>query len=820
MKSVGIEIGTYKSSMAVVEIGNINIIKNSLGEEIEPSVISIINDRIFAGENVYLNKKSKFDNTISEIKRLISYNFIYDNKFFEDYKKFLSYKIERANDNSLLINIDGKTFTIEEILSFLIKQIILNGKNNNIFANKFVFTIPSCFGIKERELIKKAAKLAKIEESNLQMINETSASALAYGIQKYNKETINKDEFSNNYEYSISVHDFENLTYGNENSGPALNSQNNIFVFDLGAGCLNLSVISIIETNEKKLNFKVKANLGNPFFGGIDFDNRLVQYCVDEFCELNKINKEDIYNNKNAIRRLKFRCEIAKKILDKNESVIIYIKNFIQNIDFCIKITRDIFDLICSDFYIEIGNKILRILKIANIGKENIIDVLLIGGNAKIPKIVEILNNIFGQEKIRNHIDSNKIVITGAALYANEMNKNNKNKKKFFLNEIITSSYGINILNDDINSFLKHGDKMLKFIQKNSSFPYTSKFRFKCKVSNNNKIFFNVYEGESNFVKFNKKLESIVLTNFNENLENSEIQLDITFILDSNYILKIESVIPEINFKKELTIGKYDKKRLNKKSMDLETCELDSELVKNKENLKEYSSNYRKYKDDERNKVLINCCKCCQDILEIYDKLYSSENKIIKLYQLNEDLFSYYFERLKIKNKSVNDNSKIIIKIKEKMKNLIDIEGFNEILNNKFKELSNLNRNIYYSIILNYIELIISENVNILKNNKDSKLHSFKIHFKKSEEVLEKYSNEMKIYEIDEELSKKIEILQKINNCIKSLISNPKNLIDVYKNLEALKKEINNLIQGNRKYNCLKDILEIINDLINLKNHN
>ena len=154
------------------------------------------------------------------------------------------------------------------------------------------------------------------------------------------------------------------------------------------------------------------------------------------------------------------------------------------------------------------------------------------------------------------------------------------------------------------------------------------------------------------------------------------------------------------------------------------------------------------------------------------------------------------------------------------MKNLIDIEGFNEILNNKFKELSNLNRNIYYSIILNYIELIISENVNILKNNKDSKLHSFKIHFKKSEEVLEKYSNEMKIYEIDEELSKKIEILQKINNCIKSLISNPKNLIDVYKNLEALKKEINNLIQGNRKYNCLKDILEIINDLINLKNHN
>ena len=810
MNSVGIEIGTSKSCMGLVELDKIRIIQNLLGEEIEPSVVLIINNKILVGENVYLNENSKFSNTIDEIKRLISYNFIYDNKFFEEYKKYLGYNIERTNENFLSVNIDGKDFSIEEILSFLIKQIVENGKYANIFVKKkFVFAVPSCFGLKEKELIRKSAKLANIDESKIEMINETSAAALAYELM------INKSQYELKYDYDIYQQNYDNFTCRNLTSGPVLNekTKKNIFVFDLGEGCFNLSIISITENDDKKINFKVKANLGNPFFGGIDFDNKLVQYCVNKFCELNQIKEEDIYNNKSAVKRLKFRCKIAKQILNKNESVIIYIPNFIQSIDLCIEITRNNFENICSGFFIEINNKIFKILKIANVDNKKIQEVLLIGGNSKIPRIIEMLKDIFGQEKIIDYIDTNKIVVTGAALYANETQKKNK---KFFVNEVIASSFGINVINNDFDSFLKYGDKMFKLIKKNFSFPYNSKFSFKCKVSKDNTIYFKIYEGESDFVKFNKKLGGILLSELNESLENKEVKLDIIFELDKNYILKVRAEIPEINFKNEISIGNFDKSKLNNIKINVEKGQYNSELFKNKENLKEYSTSYTNYKDEERNKTLINCCKCCKEIYEEYKIKYSVENRILKLYHLTEELFLYYLERLKLKYKSINYCNEIIKEMKEKMRNLIDIEGFNEILKDIFKGILDLNKNLYFSIILNYIELIVSWNITILKNNNQSKLYCFKIYYQKSEKILEDFSNQMKAYDLDEELLEKIEILRKINHCIKRLISNSNRILDEYQNLDNLKNEIKEMIHRDIRYSCLEDILKIIDETKNI----
>ena len=810
MKSVGIEIGTSKSCMGLLELDKIKIIKNLFGEEIEPSVVSIMNDKILAGENVYLSNNSKFNNTIDEIKRLISYNYIYDNKFFEEYKKYLSYNVERGNDNLLSINIDGKIFSIEEIFSFLIKQLVENGKNDNIFVKKFVFVVPSCFGIQEKALIRKSAKLANIDESKLEMINETSAAALAYELM------VNKDKYNIKYDYDVFQRDYENLTCGNLTSGPVLKDKvkKDILVFDLGEGSFNLSIISIIETDDKKINFNVKANLGNPFLGGIDFDNKLVQYCIKEFCELNDIKEDDIYNNKDALKILKFRCKIAKQILNKNEDVIIYIPNFIKSIDFCIEITRDQFERICSDYFNEIENKVLKILKIANVENRKIKEALMIGGNSKMPKIYEKLKTIFGQEKVINYIDTNKIVITGAALYANEMHKKNK---KFFLNEIITSSFGINVKNNDLDSFIKYGDKMFKLIKKNFSFPYNSKFSFKCKISNDNTLFFNIYEGESNYVKFNKKLVGILLSHLNESLENKEVKLDIIFELDKNYILKVKAEIPEIGFKNEISIGNFDKSKLNNVKLNLETGDYNSELFKNKENLKEYSTSYTNYKNEERNKALVNCCKCCQEIYEQYKIKYILENRIVKLYHLTKEMFLYYFERLKIKNKPVNDNNEIVKEIKEKMRSLIKIEGFNEILKNIFKDILDINGNLYYSIILNYIELLVSWNVTILKNDNQSKLYLFKIFYEKSKKILEHYSNKKQANLIDEELLEKFKILQKINHSLEQVVSDSNKILEEYQNLEIIKNDIKNLIQNDNRYNCLKDILIIIDDIKNIK---
>ena len=436
MDSVGIEIGTSKYSMGVSKFNKINLIQNSLGEEIEPSIVSIINNKILVGDNAFLDESSDYINTITEIKRLISYNFIYDKNIFEEYKKYLSFNIERSNNNELVVNIDEKSFSIEEILSFLLKQIIEKGKNKDIFAKKYILSIPPCFGLLERQLIRKSAKLAEIDESKLGMISETSAAAIAYELN------INKEKFKNNYNYDYDIFENDPSKLNDKTPGPSLLNNKNILVFDLGAGCFNLTIISINETNNQKLNFKVKANLGNPFFGGIDFDNKLVQYCISEFCKINNIKEEEVFSNKHAIKRLKLRCEIAKKILSEKETVLIYIQNFIKNYHLCVQVTRDIFISKCMNFFNEIEIKINKILKILNMKSDDIQEVLVIGGNSKIPKILEILNNIFGPDKVKSNIDNNKIIITGTSIYAKEMQKNNPN---FDLSEIIFSSLGINV---------------------------------------------------------------------------------------------------------------------------------------------------------------------------------------------------------------------------------------------------------------------------------------------------------------------------------------------------------------------------------------
>ena len=810
MDSVGIEIGTSKYSMGVSKFNKINLIQNSLGEEIEPSIVSIIINKILVGDNAFLDESSDYINTITEIKRLISYNFIYDKNIFEEYKKYLSFNIERSNNNELVVNIDEKSFSIEEILSYLLKQIIEKGKNKDIFAKKYILSIPPCFGLLERQLIRKSAKLAEIDESKLGMISETSAAAIAYELN------INKEKFKNNYNYDYDIFEHDPSKLNDKTPGPSLLNNKNILVFDLGAGCFNLTIISINETNNQKLNFKVKANLGNPFFGGIDFDNKLVQYCISEFCKINNIKEEEVFSNKHAIKRLKLRCEIAKKILSEKETVLIYIQNFIKNYHLCVQVTRDIFISKCMNFFNEIEIKINKILKILNMKSDDIQEVLVIGGNSKIPKILEILNNIFGPDKVKSNIDNNKIIITGTSIYAKEMQKNNPN---FDLSEIIFSSLGINVSNPDSKSFLKYGDKMLKLIRKNSSFDYESKFSFICKVSNNNKIQFNIYEGESNFVKYNKILKSIILPIFEDNMRNELIQFFIIFKLEYNYNLIIKVHNPEIQLNEEFYVWQFDENKFKKNKVALENKKVNKELIDYKNNLKELSNNYLKYKDDQKDKVLNNCCKCCENIFDKYKKDYNSENIIVKLYKLIEEMFSYYFERLKIKNKTINDDNEIILKIKEKMKYLKDIDGYNEILIDKFKEFFDLNKNIYYGIILNYIELIVTQNACILKNIEENNLDCFNKHFEKSKKILGKYLNEMNVYQINEELLKKIEILRNINNCIKGLIPGSNNILNEYTKLERIKDELNNLIQNDQRYNCLKDILEIINIIEDLKNN-
>ena len=549
--------------------------------------------------------------------------------------------------------------------------------------------------------------------------------------------------------------------------------------------------------------------MGNPFFGGINFDNQLMKYCIDEFCILNKMKEEEIYANKNAIKQLKLRCEIAKKILSKEENVIIHIKDFIDKNDLIVNITREIFDNICKYLYIEIGNKLNKILKMANMSKEKIKEVLVTGGMSKNPKIFGILKDMFIQKNIIDYIDSDKIVITGAALYANELDKKNKN---FYLYETVVSSFGINIFNNNMESFLKYGDKMFKIIKKNSHISSKPEFSFKTKITNKKIINIDIYEGESNFVKFNKKIGNISFSDFDQSMINKQIEIKINFELDTYYILKVKVHIPECNQMKETIIGRIEKANLKKNKTKLQVAELNDDFINIKNNLKDYSNKYLNFRDEERNNTLNNCSKCCEEILIKYTKKYVNEHIIEKIYNITKNMFLYYLERLKIKNKQVNDNEQIIINIKIGMERFIDVDGYNEILIKIFKEISNNNKNIYFSILLNYIELMIQKSINILKFDKQSKQICFKIHTEKCDRILENYSNEMKIYELNIELLKKIGFLQKIIHYLKHYFSDPND----FSVIQDVKNEVNELIEED-KYKQLRNILILIEDLENIR---
>ncbi len=807
MKSIGIEVGTCKSSIAYEEADDIKIISNALGEGIVPSLVNITKNKILAGEDANLTKISNCCHTISEVKRILGVNYKKDNLNYENFKKHLSYELIEEEDKPLLIKMDDTQYTPEEIYAYLIKKVIENGNNNNIFTRKAMITIPACFGIVKRKLIKKAAKMAGINLTNLQLINESYASALAFEI--YINKANEKFKFRYNYDIFLAANKDKIIEDYASSPVSIVNTSNKYtIIFDLGGGCFDLTLLSIEQKNGI-LEFDIKANVGDPNFGCIDFDNKLVDYCIKEFCQLTKIKEDDIYKDKKAIQRLKFKCEIAKKIISKRENVIINVDNFYENEDLCNYITRDIFDKICEDLYKKIINKLDILFKISNLTSDDINEVLLIGGSTKIPKIIKILKDKFTKTKIIYNLDKDKIVVTGAVIYECELKKKNKT---IILNNTLPLSIGTSVINNNVEEYLKYGNKMSKILKKDSKLPTKEKKHFKTKLGKNKKLHLNFYEGDNKFVKYNEKLYELNI-DIPGAEEGSIIDYDITLEVDINYILKINIEIPSLN-PIEIEIGKIDKneepKSLKKR---LRSNKIDFDFVKAKNELNEYAEKLEKFDDEDKNRALINCCEICDDMLKVYeDKKYFREDVIENIFLSTRALFYNYLKRFKIKKKEINDNGDIIMKIKEKMKNVIKTVGYAENLLEVFKDICKIDKSIFYEIMINYIELMNNEGVNLLmKKNKTRKNYS-KIYFRSCSFIIKKIEKEIDFSGMCEELNQRYEIQKKINEFAVELITSREKENKSIK-FQSLKNIIDSI--NNKKYKWLKDTLLLIEDFQN-----
>ena len=487
---IGIDLGTTYSCVGIYENNKVQIIPNSMGERNIPSIVCFKDNEIIVGKQAKKQIKN-IENVIYDSKRLIGRNFT--DKEVQNDMKYYTFKLESDNNNKpkiiVTINNEKKSYSPEDISSIILKQ--LKKSVEDYIGKKVkdaIITVPANFNNLQRKATFKAAKLAGL--NLIRTINEPIAAAIAYG--------------------------FDNLS----------NIEKNICVFDFGGGTLDVSILKL-----KNKDFKVLSNGGDSHLGGEDIDNLLMKYCIDEFKNENNI---DISNDQKALRRLKTHCEQLKIDLSEAKESEINIDGLYKGIDFSLKINRATLEYLCKDLF----NKCLKVLdktiKESGINKNEINDLILVGGSSRIPKIQEMIEQYCGDKNIINkRINADEAVAIGATLLANKFPNDKKDlmtPMSVNIIDVLPHSLGIRTNGGKMDIILKKNTKLedCKCTKMyTTSEDYIDTLRIK------------VYEGENkDDVDKNIPLKTYYF-GLKENGLKGSVKVNVTFKVDENSILYI-----------------------------------------------------------------------------------------------------------------------------------------------------------------------------------------------------------------------------------------------------------------------------------------
>ena len=764
MAYIGIDFGTTNSSVAIYNKSNIIVAPNKIGERTTPSLVAFPKNfkKVYVGEDV-LDQKLEDTTLIYDVKRFIGLDY---NEFQrKQFSKYLNYPV--INDGGIpkiKVNFNGeeKLYTVEEISSLIIKKIVYNAEqylenscNIDTSIKKAVITVPVHFSKNQINAINKAFSDAGIEI--MRVINEPTAAALAYGI---GNDLIPNTEFNNQ--------DCISSVLSNSISAPpsvkeeSQKIEEKVMIFDLGGGTFDITLLNIKKIDENILNFDIEATNGISNFGGSDFDNKLVDYCVKVFCKRAEKEEDFVRNNLKAFKRLKVKCENAKKLLNISNESVINMDNFDYKEDIAIKITQSKFEDICSDLFYQIKKTLKELFSDSPIKPKDIDSIILIGGATRMPGIKKILKNIFGDEnKIKDSINPEEAVAIGAALEAAKIGE--KNKINFILQDIIPYNLGISSANQDINEINK-GEKMFIMIKKYTKIPWETKEKsFKVNLTKESPNFVvNIYEGNNPFVSENSKLDTIIINDINK---IGEIEFKIKFNVDVNskliVTLKVDS--PEIIKIKEIEksvthgIADFKKKKITIfKSVEKNTIK---SII---ENINSYESKINSSTGIKKLENLKDCSKEQENLIEYYLQ-FSNNNDFVfeKIFLDTKELFEKYIELLNSKEIIEFNIEEIINKIKSFMKNLISFSGYISSLFDLFSKLEKNCINEFYKIFKNYLDLMIEEGDNREKEIKFRRYYS-KLYFENAFFACKKYMNSYEFNAIERELSTQIKKLNEI----------------------------------------------------------
>ena len=749
--AVGIDAGTSNSCIGVYQIKKVEIVPNSIGDTYTPSVVDILEEGELVGEESMLHKidENNSKNRITEIKRIIGRKF--SSLTDQEKEKYNAFE-DPKNKDQILIKVKRKGkdefLSPENIMTFIFKKLIRSASNFvNTSVKRAVITVPAYFDYNQRAAIIESAKNAGIEV--LRNINEPTAAALAYGLGR-----------SNNLSDSLA---FTIMQMDNK-------TNRKVLVFDLGGGTFDVSILTIKDNKE----FHVVTTSGDVHLGGDDFDNKLVDFCIERFCNISGVNETEIRKDKNVLRRLKIQCEKAKKKLSYSEQTNIKIYNCFKDQNLDVYITREDFNSRCEDLYERIKNILDKVIIESKFTKEEIDDLVLVGGSSRIPKIKTILIEKFGNEKIRDKINPDEAVAIGATWQAHKILKSNQDIN---IVDITPFTLGVATKSKNVEE-QKEGSIMSILIPKNKEISCRSAERMYKTVEDNQK-FFNIklYAGENRFCKNNELLKEFRIDNLPEGKAGT-VCLKISLEIDKDSILFINAEVESIGKKITEKYSLYDKINQGKEPSTKKVVK-----IKGKEKLEEIKelNNYMKEKEEyldtlidneQKLKCLKNLTESCENLIEIYSYLSEqndSDTLYQKLFESYRKILKYYSEML-INNEDDKANEKIINKIKEIFSKLIndDIES----MINVFDQLKIKKPNIYIVIILNCADLLYDEGQRILDEKRNYARYYARKFFIKGQKI--------KSY-IDENLKKDMEYkVEKLYNELEAKNINKVDQVDSF----------------------------------------